>query len=76
MISYKNILIVLIMIEFLILRISLLIFYICRIMKLDFFIVYYLVFRVCESVIGLRLLVMIVRFYGDELYDFFNFKKF
>lgn len=44
--------------------------------ELDFYIIYYLVFRVCEGVLGLRLLVIIVRYYGRELYYIFNIRKF
>lgn len=46
------------------------------ILELDFYVIYYLVFRVCESVLGLRLLVMIVRFSGRDLYYIFNIRKF
>lgn len=46
------------------------------IMRLDFYMIYYLVFSVCERVLGLRLLVVIVRYYGRELYYIFNIRKF
>lgn len=73
---YKYILILLLFIELLVLNISLIIFLIYGIVELDFYIIYYLVFRVCEGVLGLRLLVIIVRYYGRELYYIFNIRKF
>lgn len=69
-------LILLLFIELLVLNISLIIFLIYGILRLDFYIVYYLVFSVCEGVLGLRLLVVIVRYYGRELYYMFNIRKF
>lgn len=73
---YKYILILLLFIELLVLNISLIIFLIFGIIRLDFYIIYYLVFSVCERVLGLRLLVIIVRYYGRELYYIFNIRKF
>lgn len=73
---YKYILILLLFIELLVLNISLMIFLMYGIMELDFYIIYYLVFSVCEGVLGLRLLVIIVRYYGRELYYIFNIRKF
>lgn len=73
---YKYILVLLLFIELLVLNVSLIIFLIYGIMRLDFYIVYYLVFSVCEGVLGLRLLVLIVRYYGRELYYIFNIRKF
>lgn len=69
-------LILLLFIELLVLNISLIIFLIYGIIGLDFYMIYYLVFRVCEGVLGLSLLVIIVRFYGRELYYIFNIRKF
>lgn len=62
--------------ELLVLNISLIIFLIYGMIRLDFYIIYYLVFSVCEGVLGLRLLVIIVRYYGRELYYIFNISKF
>lgn len=73
---YKYILILLLFIELLVLNISLIIFLVYRIIRLDFYIIYYLVFSVCERVLGLRLLVIVVRYYGKELYYIFNIRKF
>lgn len=73
---YKYILIILLLVELLVVNISLILYLILGMVKLDFFIIYYLVFRVCEGVLGLSLLVMIVRYYGKELYYIFNIRKF
>lgn len=66
----------LLFIELLVLNISLIIFLVYGLIRLDFYIIYYLVFSVCEGVLGLRLLVIIVRYYGRELYYIFNIRKF
>lgn len=76
MIVYKFILIILIMIEILILMISVLIYIIMRIINLEFYIIYYLVFSVCERVLGLIILVLVIRFYGNEIYYRINLLKF
>lgn len=73
---YKYILILLLFVELLVLNLSLIIFLLFGIIRLDFYIIYYLVFSVCEGVLGLRLLVVIVRYYGSELYYIFNIRKF
>lgn len=73
---YKYILVLLLFLELLVLNISLIIFLIYGVMGLEFYIIYYLVFSVCEGVLGLRLLVVIVRYYGSELYYMFNIRKF
>lgn len=69
-------LVLLLFLELLVLNISLIIFLIYGMIRLDFYIIYYLVFSVCEGVLGLRLLVVIVRYYGSELYYIFNIRKF
>lgn len=69
-------LILLILIELIVVNISLIIFMIFRIINIEFYLVYYLVFSVCEGVLGLRLLVSVIRFYGSELYYIFNIRKF
>lgn len=74
--TYKFILVVLIVFEIIILNISIIIYLIYRIIRLELFIVYYLIFIVCERTLGLSLLVLIVRYHGNELYYLFNFRKF
>lgn len=73
---YKFILVVLIVFELIILNISIIIYLIYRIINLELFIVYYLIFMVCERALGLSLLVLIVRYHGNELYYVFNLGKF
>lgn len=69
-------LVLLILVEILVLNISLILFLVFRFKFIEVYIIYYLVFRVCESVLGLRLLVIIVRYYGSELFYIFNISKF
>jgi len=69
-------LVVLIIVELIVLNLSIIIFLVFRLNNLEIYIVYYLVFRVSEGVLGLALLVLIVRFYGNELYYIFNISKF
>lgn len=64
------------MFEIIILNLSIIIYLIYRLINLDLFIIYYLVFIVCERTLGLSLLVLIVRYHGNELYYLFNFRKF
>lgn len=73
---YKYILIILLLLELLVLILSLIIFLVLGIRMIDFYIIYYLVFSVCESVLGLRLMVIIVRYYGREICYIFNIRKF
>lgn len=68
--------ILLLLIELLVLNISLMIYLTFGIVGLDFYMVYYLVFRVCEGVLGLSLMVIVVRYYGRDLYYMFNIRKF
>lgn len=69
-------LVVLMVFEIIILNISIIICLVYRILNLELFIVYYLIFIVCERTLGLALLVLIVRYHGNELYYLFNFRKF
>lgn len=73
---YKYILILLILIELIVIIVSLNIFLSIGLIKIEFYIIYYLVFRVCEGVLGLGLLTLIVRFYGEDLYYLFRIRKF
>lgn len=69
-------LVLLILVELMVINISLLIFLVFRIINIEFYLIYYLVFSVCEGVLGLSLLVIIVRFCGRDLYYMFNIRKF
>nr|QYK92314.1 NADH dehydrogenase subunit 4L [Tetramorium tsushimae] len=73
---YKYMLVLLMLMELMVMNISLIMFIIFGILKLEFYLVYYLVFSVCEGAMGLGLLVMIVRYYGNDLYYMFNMSKF
>lgn len=69
-------LILLILAEIVVINIVLIMLLGFGIIELDFYVIYYLVFRVCEGVLGLRLLVIVVRFSGRDLYYIFNIRKF
>lgn len=73
---YKYILRLLILMEVLVIRISLIMYIILRFVSMEYYLLYYLVFRVCERVLGLSLLVIIIRFYGSEIYYVINIRKF
>lgn len=73
---FKYILIILIIIELLIVRISIILFIKIRIINLEIYIIYYLIFRVCERVLGLIILVLVIRFCGNEFYYLINLSKF
>lgn len=59
-----------------IINVSVLIFLLFGLYKIEFYIVYYLVFSVCERVMGITLLVLVVRFGGNEYYNSINMSKF
>lgn len=69
-------LVLLTLIEFIVVNISMIMYLVFRIIEIEFYLIYYLVFRVCEGVLGLRLLVIVARFYGRDLYYIFNIRKF
>lgn len=67
---------ILIVVEIIILILSMIIFIVYRFYNLEVYIIYYLIFRVCEGVLGLSLLVLIVRIFGNEMYYTYNIRKF
>lgn len=73
---YKYILIMLIVVEVLIVNMSIILYLVISQVRMEFYLIYYLIFRVCERVLGLRLLVIIIRFRGNDLYYIFNMRKF
>nr|YP_009945169.1 NADH dehydrogenase subunit 4L [Monomorium pharaonis]QOE17536.1 NADH dehydrogenase subunit 4L [Monomorium pharaonis] len=73
---YKFMLVMLLLMELMVMIISLLMFMILGLMNMEFYLIYYLIFGVCEGVLGLSLLVMIIRFSGGEIYYMFNISKF
>jgi hypothetical protein len=38
--------------------------------------IYYLGFKICERVMGLIILVLVIRYYGDDYYNLFKLSKF
>jgi len=73
---YKFILVLLMIIELVILIVSIILYLNFSQIIIEFFVIYYLIFSVCEGVLGLSLLVLIIRFHGNELYYLFNIMKF
>lgn len=59
-------------IEFLILRVLILLSYLFYVNNLIFIIIYYLVFVVCEGVLGLTLLVYLIRNNGNDNINLLN----
>lgn len=73
---YNYILRLLIIAELIVVNLAVLMFLVLKIIYMEIFVIYFLVFRVCERVIGLGLLVLIVRFRGNDFYYIFNMRKF
>lgn len=73
---YKYILVVLILIELMVLNIIVVIFLTFRVLNLEFYLIYYIVFALCERVLGLTILILIVRYSGNEYYYFLDILKF
>nr|ATJ03028.1 NADH dehydrogenase subunit 4L [Atta texana] len=76
MLMYKHMLIMLMMMELLVINMSMIMYIMMMEIGMEFYLIYYLIFSVCESVLGLSLMVMVVRFKGNDLYYMFNFSKF
>jgi len=66
------------MVELIIMNISMLMYLILeRYIELEIIFVYYLVFRICERVMGLIILILaILIHYGDDYYYLFSLNKF
>lgn len=75
-VMYKYILVVLIMLELIVLNIIIVIFLVFRVINLEFFVIYYIVFVLCERVLGLTILILIVRYFGNDYYYFFDVLKY
>jgi len=75
MFRYKYFLVILIVIELVIMNISLSVYLILE-GYIAMIFVYYLVFRVCERVIELIILILVIRYYGDDYYYMFSLGKF
>jgi len=72
---YKYILVILIIIEIIILNLSVILFYRFGMVNLEIYLIYFLVFMVCERVLGVTLLVIVVRFLGNDLFYSFVIRK-
>nr|DAC76788.1 TPA_asm: NADH dehydrogenase subunit 4L [Pseudomyrmex flavicornis] len=70
--SYKYMLIVLLVIELVVFNLSLLLGIYLSALGMEFFMIYYLVFSLCESVLGMSILIMVVRFHGSDMYSSVN----
>lgn len=62
--------------EIVIVSISLIMFMCLRMFNIEIYLIYYLIFRVCEGALGLGILVQIIRYYGRDLYYGLNIRKF
>lgn len=58
--------------EILIIIISVIIYYVFRIINLEIILIYYLIFSVCERVLGLMILILLIRYNGNEIYYSMN----
>lgn len=69
-------LIVLLVIELIVFNLSLLLGVYLSVLDMEFYIIYYLVFRLCERVLGISILIIVVRFYGRDIYRSINLSSF
>lgn len=73
-IKRKHLLLILLRLEFIVLRIFLAIFLYLRRFNFEyFFSMIFLTFSVCEGVIGLSILVSLIRTHGNDYFQRFNF---
>lgn len=71
--KYKHLLIILLSLEFIVLRIFFFFLVILSYISYDLYILIgFLVFSVCEGVLGLSILVLIIRTYGNDYFQRFN----
>lgn len=63
----KNILYLLLILEFLILRLYLLLFFLLLFLNIEiYFLLLFLIFSVCERVLGISILIYLVRMHGND----------
>nr|YP_010850292.1 NADH dehydrogenase subunit 4L [Tomicus minor]WGH11783.1 NADH dehydrogenase subunit 4L [Tomicus minor] len=66
--KYKHFLLMLISLEFLVASLYVFLFFYCKQLNFEYFIsLFYLTLSVCESSLGLSLLVMLIRTYGSDM---------
>nr|YP_010398610.1 NADH dehydrogenase subunit 4L [Dendroctonus rufipennis]UQK95008.1 NADH dehydrogenase subunit 4L [Dendroctonus rufipennis] len=71
--KYNHFLIMLMSLEFMVLSIYVLLFFYCtQFMFENFISMFYLTFSVCESSLGLSLLVLLIRSYGSDMLMIFD----
>lgn len=71
--KHKHLLVVLLRLEFIVLRLFLLIIIYLRIINYNLYIlIIFLVFSVCEGALGLSILVTIIRTHGNDYFQRFN----
>lgn len=71
--KYKHLLIVLLSLEFIVLRIFFFFIYFLRFRNYNMYIlIVFLVFSVCEGALGLSILVSIIRTHGNDYFQRFN----
>lgn len=69
----KHLLSILLSLEYIVLSLFFLLFIYLNILRYQsFFILIFLVFRVCEGVLGLSILVSIIRTHGNDYFQRFN----
>nr|AIY61681.1 NADH dehydrogenase subunit 4L [Serritermes serrifer] len=69
----KHLLVALLSLEFLVLILYLsMYFYFCSFNNVLFFVVYFLVFSVCEGSLGLSILVSMIRSHGNDYFSSYN----
>lgn len=75
-IFYNYFLLLLIIMELVVINVSVYIYFNYGINMREVLFVYYLVFRVCERVVGLVILVVIIRYHGGDYCRSFRLVKF
>nr|AHA52496.1 NADH dehydrogenase subunit 4L [Cardiochiles fuscipennis] len=74
---YKHLLLSLISLEFMIINLSLMIYYIINLMSFNFYLMsLFYTICVCESILGLSILVFMVRKFGNDYAKMLNLMKF
>lgn len=69
----KHLLSILLRLEYIVLRLFLILFIYLNILNYEFFFsIIFLVFRVCEGALGLSILVSIIRTHGNDYFQRFN----
>nr|UXW93486.1 NADH dehydrogenase subunit 4L [Runaria sp. 'striata'] len=74
--KFKHLLVILLSLEFMVLSIYLNLFiYLSLIIYESYFSMVFLVFSVCEGVLGISILISMIRVYGSGYYEVFNLVK-